>query len=196
MTTWDWILSVDKDVFSFIHSTAAVPALDWFMKMLREAFTWIPLYAFMLYYCFKYFGKMALPFLLCSAACFGITDYTSASILKPMLERPRPCYDDSLQPLLRNLVGCGGKYSFPSSHAANHFGLATFWFWSIYLVRGKRWYWLWAWAFAIGYAQIYVGKHYPLDIIGGAILGWLAGMLMLKIFEFWIHRGQRLVAAP
>jgi undecaprenyl-diphosphatase len=82
-------------------------------------------------------------------------------------------------------VDCGGYYSFPSSHAANHFGLATFWFWSVWMMTGKKWTWLWYWALAIGYAQIYVGKHYPADILAGALLGWIVGLINAKIFEKW-----------
>jgi undecaprenyl-diphosphatase len=71
----------------------------------------------------------------------------------------------------------------PSAHAANHFGLATFWFLSIATMSGKKWYWLWIWAFLVCYAQVYVGKHYPLDIAFGAGVGALTGFLVHKLFN-------------
>lgn len=192
MNWWDWVIETDMEVFSFIHSDASTPALDGFMKLLRNALTWAPLYAFMLFWIIRYNTKYAFAFILLTIVCFGITDYVSASILKPWLSRPRPCYEPELQPILRDLVGCGGQYGFPSSHASNHFGLATFWYWSIYFIRGKKWHWLWVWAALICYAQIYVGKHYPLDIIGGAVFGFLTGSLLAKIFERWMFPNRAL----
>lgn len=181
-----WLVAIDKALFILIHSDGALPPIDGLMKGLRNAFTWIPLYAFILYWVFRYGKKFAWQFILLSIVTFAITDYTSASILKPALSRIRPCYDPALQDIIRGLVGCGGEFSFPSSHASNHFGLAAFWFYSIYLIKGKKWHWLWVWALIIGYAQVYVGKHYPIDIIGGAVFGYVTGTLLAIIFERWI----------
>jgi membrane-associated phospholipid phosphatase len=186
MNLWEWIMTADTSLFSSIHADGAVPVLDGFMKLLREAITWVPLYAFMLYWIIRFGRSYAWQFVLLTIITFAITDFTSASVLKPWLSRLRPCHEPELQHIIRGLVGCGGPYSFPSSHAANHFGLAAFWFWSIYLVRGKRWHWLWFWALAIGYAQVYVGKHYPLDIIAGGLFGYLIGTLCAKLFERWL----------
>ena len=199
MSLWEWLLHLDTILFSFIHTEAVIPGLDWFMKSLRNAFTWVPLYAFVVYWVFRYGKNYAWPFILLTIVTFAITDFTSAGILKPLLSRTRPCYEPELQPIIRGLVGCGGQYSFPSSHASNHFGLAAFWFWSIYLIRGRKWHWLWLWAFAIGYAQVYVGKHYPLDIIAGGIFGFFIGTLCAKIFERWnfpYRRGYRHTSLP
>jgi undecaprenyl-diphosphatase len=63
--------------------------------------------------------------------------------------------------------------------------MAAFWFWSIFIINGKKWYWLWFWAALICFAQVYVGKHYPFDILGGSLLGWTAGVTSAKIFEHW-----------
>ena len=77
-------------------------------------------------------------------------------------------------------------YSFPSAHTANNFGIAAFWFWSLYKITGKKWKWLWIWVSLIGYAQIYVGRHFPSDVAAGALLGLYIGMFMAKILEyFW-----------
>ena len=73
----------------------------------------------------------------------------------------------------------------PSSHASNHFGLAMVWFWVILYLKGKRWNWVWFWAGIICYAQVYTGKHFPLDIAAGAVLGIITGTCMAKLFEFW-----------
>jgi len=191
MTLWDWLHNIDQQFFSLINSEGALPAIDFLLLMLRNAITWVPLYAFMLFWIIRYHRKQAWQFILLSVATFAITDYGSASILKPLFSRDRPCYDAELIPTMRTLVGCGGRNSFPSSHAANHFGIATFWFWAVFLLNGQKWRWLFVWALLIGYAQVYVGKHYPLDIVGGALFGWPVGIIMAKIFERWSPRSGK-----
>lgn len=191
MNIWEMLDAFDKNVFHFIHADASVPMLDGFMKLLRSAGTWVPLYAFMAYWIIRYERKYAWQFILLTVVCFAITDYVSASILKPWFARIRPCYDPELQPVIRGLVHCGGQYSFPSSHASNHYGLATFWFMTIYRLRGSRWSWLWLWAFVVCYAQVYVGKHYPLDIIAGALFGSAVGALCAHFFDRWQFPARR-----
>jgi membrane-associated phospholipid phosphatase len=183
-----WLYNIDKTLFTLINSDAAVPQLDWFFRLLRLAETWIPLYAFLLFWIFRYARRFAWFFILFSVICFAITDFTSASIIKPLAGRERPCYNPELQTVIRILVDCAGKFSMPSSHAANHFGLATFWFAAVYFMKGKKWWWLWLWAFMVGYAQIYVGKHYPFDIMVGAILGVIAGLLVAAAFKWSVKK--------
>ena len=74
----------------------------------------------------------------------------------------------------------------PSSHASNHFGLAAFWFSVVKQTVDRKWYWLWFWAFIIGYSQIYVGVHYPGDILAGALLGIAMGSLSSYLFREWM----------
>jgi membrane-associated phospholipid phosphatase len=186
MNWWEWIVSLDTQLFSFIHAEASDSSVDWFMKMLRNALTWVPLYAFMVFWIWRSSKKHAWQFILLTIVTFTITDVVSAQVLKPWLARLRPCYEPDLQPIIRGLVGCGGQYGLPSNHAANHFGLAAFWYWSILVIRGQKWHWLWLWALTIGYAQVYVGKHYPLDIIVGGAFGYLVGTLCAKLFERWL----------
>ncbi len=190
----DSLMQLDRELFTWVNSTAALPPLDWFFKALRHAATWIPLYAFIVYWVIRYHRRQAWPFILLCLVCFTITDYVSASIMKPLFARPRPCYDPLLQASLRDLVGCGGKFGLPSSHASNHFGLAAFWYFSINWMSNRRWAWLWVWAFAICYAQVYVGKHYPGDILLGAVFGTLTGLLGALAFRRWRLSG-RLAAA-
>ncbi len=192
MEILQWLEAIDKDLFLFINREAAVPQLDGFFKMLRNANTWILLYAGLLYWIIVKARPYAIPFILLTLVTFALTDHISAAVLKPWFGRIRPCYNEEFDGLIRNLVGCGGQYSMPSTHATNHFGLATFWFLSISYMRGNKWYWLWIWAFAIGYAQVYVGKHYPFDIVAGAILGIFIAVLMYFLFRAWLRKA----AAP
>ncbi len=188
MYFFDWLDHIDKIAFTFIHRDMSARWLDFIMLLLRNQYTWVPLYIFMLYWAFRLDRSTALKFVCLTLLTFAITDFTSGTVLKYHFERLRPCYDEDMTTVIRGIIGCGGKYSFPSSHASNHFGLATFWFFTILYVKQQRWYWLWFWAFAIGLAQVYVGKHFPLDIVGGAALGIFSGLLVFKLFEAWVKR--------
>lgn len=183
---------LDKNIFYFVNHTMHVWWLDSFMILLRTPSTWIPLYLFLIYWLYKNERKMLLPFLIASVATFAITDYVSAALLKPLFERLRPCYDDSLQSTINSLVDCGGQYSMPSSHAANHFGLAMLWYWLILFLRGKKWNWVWFWAGIICFAQVYVGVHFPFDILCGAFLGIVTATSIAKIFEFWFAKRNKI----
>ena len=182
----DSLNRLDRRLFTFVHSRLSSPALDWLMMLLRNPLTWIPLYAFILFWIVKYQRRYAWQFIFFSLVVFAVTDFTSASILKPLFLRQRPCFDPALQPIIRHLTGCGGQYGMPSSHASNHFGLATFWYFSIKWMSNRRWRWLWVWAFLICYAQVYVGKHYPGDILVGTVLGMSAGFLFAALFRRWL----------
>ena len=207
MSLLKWLDHLDKTLFVLIQHDSDHSVLDVIMPILREPLTWVPLYAFMLFYAFRAAkqsagaapdrqnatgASKAWAFIILSVLTFAITDSITAQLLKPMFGRLRPCHDPEIQPFLRSIVDCGGLFSMPSNHAANHFGLAAFWFYSIRVMTGKRWRWLWFWAGIICYAQVYVGKHYPFDVLVGGIFGTLTGLGMSRLFVFWEHRqGQR-----
>lgn len=196
-----WLDHVDRSIFRSIQQGNS-PFLDWLMPWLREPAIWIPLYAFLLYYTFRATrtassnapatrragAKTALLFIMLSIVTVALTDSIAAQVLKPLFGRLRPCHDPEMATLLRNLVSCGGRYSMPSNHAANHFGLAAFWYFAIRSINGRRWLWLWLWAALICYAQVYVGKHYPFDVLVGAIFGAALGWGMSRLFVLWKYK--------
>ena len=209
MSLLKWLDHLDKSLFVLIQHDSDHSVLDPIMLILREPLTWVPLYIFMVYYAFRKGkrnadvrpdgrtaegGSWAWAFIVVSVLTFAITDSITAQLLKPTFARLRPCHDPEIQPYLRALVDCGGLYSMPSNHAANHFGLAAFWFFSIREMTGKKWRWLWIWAAIICYAQVYVGKHYPFDVTVGAIFGTLTGLGMSRLFVYWENRqGYRML---
>ncbi len=199
MSLLQWIDHVDKVLVLLIQHDSDHSVLDKVMPVLREPYTWIPLYAFMLYYAVRKGGKKAWFFILLSVLTFAITDSVTTQLLKPLFGRLRPCCDPELHSYIRGIIDCGGLYSMPSTHAANHFGLATFWFYTILTMTGKKWKWLWIWAAVICYAQVYVGKHYPSDILVGSLFGYITGMGMSRIFDYWwtrqVGRGLNTIAA-
>jgi membrane-associated phospholipid phosphatase len=190
----NWLQELDESLFIGIHHFGNVSWLDPVMLLLRNALTWVPLYIFVLYFVIRHRTNKAVPFLIGTLICFAIADYGSASILKPLFQRERPCHNDELMLYMHNLIGCGGRYGFPSSHASNHFALAAFWFFVIRYMGIRRfyWNWVWVWALLICYAQVYVGKHYPLDILAGGVFGILTGFLVSRLFIWWDKSDFRL----
>lgn len=184
MSFFEWLDHIDKFLFTLIQHDTDNAVLDVVMPVLRDPYTWAPFYVFMLYYCLRKGQQRAWIFIVLSLLTFAITDSLTAQIMKPFFGRFRPCHDPDMASSIRMVIDCGGLYSMPSSHAANHFGLAAFWYYTIKTMGGKKWWWLYWWAGAVCYAQIYVGKHYPFDILAGACTGLLAGYGISCIFVY------------
>jgi undecaprenyl-diphosphatase len=143
------------------------------MPLLRNKYIWYPLYVFIISYYLLSFGALRGAIYITSLiTCVILVDITSSQIVKKTIQRTRPCNEINLDSVVKERATCRFSYSFPSSHAANHFAIATF---LILLGNWKRYvkFSLYIWAAMISYAQIYVGLHYPIDVFGGAILGIL-----------------------
>jgi membrane-associated phospholipid phosphatase len=182
----------DTQCFLKINTSWTNAFADFFMPLVRDQRTWYPLYAFLLIYAIVKFKWKAVPFILLGVATVGLSDSISSHVLKDMVGRVRPCHEDMLIGIMKLRVGyCPNSGSFTSSHAANHFSLATF-FYFVLKPCFKKWGVLFfLWAGLISYAQVYVGVHYPGDVLGGAILGILIGSgtayLFKRYFNFQKH---------
>lgn len=116
-----------------------------------------------------------------------LSDQAASSLMKPLFERFRPCHDPELQEQVRLVAGCGGRFGLASSHAANSFGLALF-IW-IALKRTYRYIWLmFIWAAFVSYSRIYLGVHYPGDILVGALAGIISAILMWRLCKIGVRR--------
>lgn len=159
------------------------PLLDPAMVFLSERFVWIPLYLLLLLGLIRYKRWETLQILLFTALLIALTDQLSVWI-KFQVARPRPCHEAGLLPLIHLAGGsCGGQFGFVSSHAANTFGLA---FWLTRQFRPhlpKAGLLLFVWAALVSYSRIYLGVHYPGDIIGGALVGVFGGWLIWKLYR-------------
>lgn len=174
----------DRQAFSVVNGSATHPVLDAVAPFLRAPMFWMPLYLFAFLFVWSNWGARGgwwVLFFLCTAA---ITDLTGARIFKEGFDRLRPCQDPQMMTGLRLLLErCSGSSSFVSNHAANHFALAVF---AVRTLQGSLGRWMhlsFLWAAAVAWAQVYVGVHYPLDVLGGAGLGVVAGLLTAYLYE-------------
>jgi membrane-associated phospholipid phosphatase len=175
--------NLDRVLFTLINHDSDSKLLDPIMIAIRNPLTWIPLYVFLAGYIIVKFKRHAFLFIGLSVLTVVMTDTITFLLLKPMFHRLRPCCDPTLSVFVRSLVNCGGKYSFPSNHAANHTGLSCFWILSIKTITGRKLTWMLIWPAVIGYSQIYVGQHFPADILAGGIVG-----LIIALLTGWIFR--------
>ncbi len=167
----------DEQLFLWLNGLGH-PALDSTMLFLSAKLVWIPLYLLLIFLLYKHYGLQFWKPLLAIIIVVTIADQSTSGFMKPFFERLRPCHDTSLDGLLVNVGKCGGKYGFASSHAANTFGLASFFF---FLTGIRKYAWLFVWAALVSYSRIYLGVHFPGDILVGGIIGIFSGWLIASI---------------
>lgn len=194
MSLLDRLDALDRAAFLALNSLHT-PALDDLMWHISELQLWIPLYVFFLYLLQQRFGwrglGIAVPVL---ALLIFATDSGSVMLFKNTVQRLRPSHVAELQPHIHLLYAPdgtlyrGGTFGFVSSHASNHFGIAAF----MIGVLGARPRWavvaLLGWAALIAYSRIYLGVHYPGDVLVGGAYGALVGWLVFRLFHWsYLH---------
>lgn len=171
----DQILAYDEQLFLYLNNLGT-KNWDTFWTIVTEKWSSIPLYALLLYLVFKHFGvKATLIVMVCAALMITATDQLASLFKYILFKRPRPCRVESLQPLMRFVEGTGcGRYGYFSAHAASSMAAAVF----IGLLLQPYYkhipFLLLFWAVVVAYSRIYLGVHYPLDIITGMFFGaWI-----------------------
>ncbi len=177
------LINIDIDIFLFLNGIHS-PFFDVIFYWVTSKVFWIPLYLFLIFLVAKKHRWNTIKIGLFIGLVFLISDRTSVVAFKDVFERLRPCHNPELIGLVHTLNGkCGGQFGFVSSHATNSFALALF---SGLLLRKSYKFilpFMLLWAALVSYSRVYVGVHYPGDILGGAILGSIVG-----IFVFWLMK--------
>ena len=179
---------VDTQLFLWLNGLH-VGWLDKVMVSITETWPWIPLFILLIFMVFKQYGKRGWWVLLAVALVLLCSDQLSAHVCKPLFHRLRPCFNPELEGLVHLPKGLpGGRYGFVSSHAANTFAVAAFLTPVLRQSYKHVGWWLFAWAFISSYTRIYIGVHYPGDIVGGAALGIIIGWIIWRLLKNHLDR--------
>ena len=164
---------------------AHTPVLDRVMVFASDRRVWFPFYALLLGWLVWHFRRRAWVAVPALIAAVALADSLTSRVLKPLAHRPRPCHAPDLAARLHLPDGCGGQFGFLSSHAANSVALAVFLLLALPPGRYKPLKMgVVAWAALLSYSRIYLGAHYPADVLGGALVGallaWGAATLLRR----------------
>lgn len=185
----DTLLKWDTQLFLFLNGLHS-PFWDPIMVFASGKLTWLPLYLLLIYFIARKHRWTTIWWLVAITLVIVATDQISVGLFKNVFQRLRPCHTPELQDLIHLVGRCGGQFGFVSSHAANTFGVAVF----LSLLFSKKWvtYSLLIWAAFVSYSRIYLGVHFPGDVLCGAILGAGIGISIWLPANYFINKKKSL----
>lgn len=173
----DFLTEIDKELFLAINGLHN-NFFDEIMELTSAKTTWIPVYLFMIFVLMKKYGRPGIILTLIIVVAVSTSDIVSVHFFKDVFQRLRPCHNPELQGLVHTVGGnCGGNFGFVSSHASNMFAVATLFYLLIRPFYKYTFIPLFVWATAIAYSRVYLGVHYPGDVVVGAMVGIIIGFL-------------------
>lgn len=179
---------LDTQIFLFFNGFHS-GYWDYFMMIYTDRFVWIPFYLSFLFVMLKNFPiKVVLTTLVVISLIIAFCDQTASGLLKPLVGRMRPSnLNNPISPLVHVVQGYrGGRFGFPSSHAANSWSMAFF---AMYLVRrSKLTAFLCLWALITSYSRMYLGVHYFGDIVVGILIGFIYATIHYYIFQHFLRK--------
>lgn len=181
----DKILSLDTQLFIYLNSLGS-ETYDGLWLLITKQINWIPFFLLLLYFIYKKLGiKQTLYLFLFVALLIFFTDQIT-NLVKNGFQRLRPCNNPEINSFIR-IVQSRTSFSFFSGHASNTMAVATF----LYLIFKKdfKYFWfLFLWPLVFAYSRIYLGLHYPLDIVSGYFFGAMLGFLMFNLYQIFQKR--------
>ena len=178
----EYLNRLDTDLFLFLNGFHS-PFWDRVMWFVSGKLEWLPLYIILAgWLIYKFRWKAVLVFIF-TALLITASDQLSVKMFKEVFQRLRPCRNEEIMDLVYIVNGyCAGKYSFVSSHAANSFALAAF---TSLILKNRAYSWfIYSWAAVVSYSRIYLGVHYPGDVLAGAMLGIVVGLLVYWLYKY------------
>lgn len=171
----NFLYNIDRAVFLFINRDTANPVFDVFMPFITNKNNFNILFVLIILGLLIFGGKKGRIAVLLGLVIVTLSDQLSSAVIKPLIGRIRPCHPDFLIDGARYLIGTKISFSFPSSHAANMASAAT---WFSYQYKKYTWIFVTI-AVLVGYSRIYVGVHYPSDVLGGAVIGVFCAFIVM-----------------
>jgi undecaprenyl-diphosphatase len=177
----EFLKNIDEALFLFlngIHNNI----VDFFIYWITKKETWYPIYAIIfIWMTWKYKRRAIIPIIIVIVA-ITISDQFTSSFMKTFFERLRPCHEPTISHLVHIVDGCGGQFGFASSHASNSFTLTTLLY--LFFKPNLRYTLiLFIWAVLVSYSRVYVGVHYPGDVIVGGIIGYLIAVILFFLYS-------------
>lgn len=181
----DQLVQLDTELFLYLNNLGT-STWDGFWMFYTTKFNWIPFYAVLAYLMYKRLNtKMFILTLLVIALMITFTDQITNVFKKVLVMRLRPCHNEEIQGMFRLVKEyCGGRYGYFSGHASNSMAIAVF---TSLMLRAKYKYLPYimvVWAFVMGYSRIYIGVHYPLDVVSGMLFGAFSGFLFYRLDRY------------
>ena len=174
------IIDLDKDLFKYLNNKESVTDFFWIF-ITNDIVIFLMLISIISFILYKYDYKNFKGTLLLIILTFAATDLIHNHCFKELFQRLRPCWDPDISETCRILVDKGGEYGFVSGHATNFFGIISMVFLRITHLKSWIKYSLVICGFLICYSRIHVGKHYPLDVLFGALLGVMLALFIYKL---------------